>query len=71
MEFSLVVVIIRNAITKKVKNNLIDNKLLSFFINKSIKRVYTPNYSIINMAGILFKDNKKILALNSTLRLKT
>lgn len=59
MEFSLVAVIIRNAITKKVKNNLIDNKLLSFFINKSIKRVYTPNYSIINMA------------LNSTLRLKT
>lgn len=70
MEFSLVAVIIRNAITKKVKNNLIDNKLLSFFINKPIKRVYTPNYSIINMAGILFKDNK-ILALNSTLRSKT
>lgn len=43
MEFSLVAVIIRNAITKKVKNNLIDNKLLSFFINKQIKRVYTPN----------------------------
>lgn len=59
MEFSLVAVIIPNAITKKVKNNLIDNKLLSFFINKSIKRVYTPNYSIINMVGILFKDNKK------------
>ena len=39
MEFSLVAVIIRNAITKKVKNNLIDNKLLSFFINKPIKRV--------------------------------
>ena len=47
MEFSLVAVIIRNAITKKVKNNL-------------IKRVYTPNYSIINMADILFKDNKNI-----------
>lgn len=60
MEFSLVAVIIRNAITKKVKNNLIDNKLLSFFINKPIKRVYTPNYFIINMAGILFKDNKNI-----------
>lgn len=60
MEFSLVAVIIPNAITKKVKNNLIDNKLLSFFINKSIKRVYTPNYSIINMVGILFKDNKNI-----------
>lgn len=59
MEFSLVAVIIPNAITKKVKNNLIDNKLLSFFINKSIKRVYNPNYSIINMVGILFKDNKK------------
>ena len=43
MEFSLVAVIIRNAITKKVKNNLIDNKLLSSFINKPIKRVYTPN----------------------------
>lgn len=37
MEFSLAAVIIRNAITKKVKNNLIDNKLLSFFINKPIK----------------------------------
>lgn len=37
MEFSLVAVIIRNAITKKVKNNLIDNKLLSFFIDKPIK----------------------------------
>jgi len=60
MEFSLVAVIIPNAITKKVKNNLIDNKLLSFFINKSIKRVYTPNYFIINTAGILFKDNKNI-----------
>ena len=60
MEFSLVAVIIRNAITKKVKNNLIDNKLLSFFINKPIKRVYTHNYFIINTAGILFKDNKKI-----------
>ena len=60
MEFSLAAVIIRNAITKKVKNNLIDNKLLSFFINKTIKRVYNPNYSIINMADILFKDNKKI-----------
>ena len=60
MEFSLVAVIIRNAITKKVKNNLIDNKLLSFFINKTIKRVYTPNYSIINKADILFKDNKNI-----------
>lgn len=60
MEFSLVAVIIPNAITKKVKNNLIDNKLLSFFINKPIKRVYNPNYSIINMAGILFKDNKNI-----------
>ena len=60
MEFSLVAVIIRNAITKKVKNNLIDNKLLSFFINKPIKGVYTPNYSIINMADILFKDNKNI-----------
>ena len=60
MEFSLVAVIIRNAITKKVKNNLIDNKLLSFFINKSIKRVYIPNYFIINMADILFKDNKNI-----------
>ena len=67
MEFSLVAVIIRNAITKKVKNNLIDNKLLSFFIItllafiiKQIKRVYTPNYSIINMADILFKDNKNI-----------
>lgn len=59
MEFSLVAVIIRNAITKKVKNNLIDNKLLSSFINKPIKRVYTPNYFIINTAGILFKDNKK------------
>lgn len=45
---------------KKVKNNLIDNNLLSFFINKPIKRVYTPNYSIINMADILFKDNKNI-----------
>ena len=60
MEFSLAAVIIRNAITKKVKNNLIDNKLLSFFINKPIKIVYNPNYSIINMADILFKDNKKI-----------
>lgn len=70
MEFSLVAVIIRNAITKKVKNNLIDNKLLSFFINKPIKRVYIPNYFIINTAGILFKDNK-ILTLNSTLRPKT
>lgn len=60
MEFSLAAVIIRNAITKKVKNNLIDNKLLSFFINKPIKRVYNPNYSIINTADILFKDNKKI-----------
>lgn len=40
MEFSLVAVIIRNAITKKVKNNLIDNKLLSFFINKPIKIIY-------------------------------
>lgn len=60
MEFSLVAVIIRNAITKKVKNNLIDNNLLSFFINKPIKRVYNPNYSIINMADILFKDNKNI-----------
>ena len=60
MEFSLVAVIIRNAITKKVKNNLIDNKLLSFFINKPIKRVYNPNYSIINTVGILFKDNKNI-----------
>lgn len=60
MEFSLVVVIIPNAITKKVKNNLIDNKLLSFFINKPIKRVYNPNYSIINTVGILFKDNKNI-----------
>ena len=60
MEFSLVAVIIPNAITKKVKNNLIDNKLLSFFINKSIKIVYIPNYFIINTAGILFKDNKNI-----------
>ncbi len=60
MEFSLVAVIIPNAITKKVKNNLIDNKLLSFFINKPIKRVYNPNYSIINTVGILFKDNKNI-----------
>lgn len=60
MEFSLAAVIIRNAITKKVKNNLIDNKLLSFFINKPIKRVYNPNYFIINTAGILFKDNKNI-----------
>lgn len=58
MESSLVAVIIRNAITKKVKNNLIDNKLLSYLINKPIK-VYIHNYSIINMAGILFKDNKK------------
>lgn len=60
MEFSLVAVIIPNAITKKVKNNLIDNKLLSFFINKPIKRVYNPNYSTINTVGILFKDNKNI-----------
>ena len=60
MEFSLVAVIIRNAITKKVKNNLIDNKLLSFFINRPMGGVYTPNYFIINTAGILFKDNKNI-----------
>ena len=24
------------------------------------KKVYIPNYSIINMVGILFKDNKNI-----------